>query len=349
MSGERTNRRAVTIADVATMAGVSTATVSRALSGPAQLRAGTLARVTAAVQQMGYHPNVAARTLRAGRTMLALVVVPDIANPFFSDVLRGIEDELSRHGYGLLIGNLGNSRRKEAQMVDVVRAGQVDGVVLLNGRVPRRDGDDLAHGAVPIVAVCEAVPGAGFPQVEVRNREAAQEAVAHLAALGHRRIAYLGGPARNVLERDRQAGFRDGLAACGLPADEAHFLRGDFTFAAGVAAAGLLLRMRPRPTAVFAANDEMAIGLLKTVSRAGLAVPGELSVVGFDGIAFADYVEPTLSTFRQPRRALGQQGAALLVRAMGGERIEPGAARVRLRAEWLPRDSTGPVPEEGTS
>ena len=118
----RTERRAVTIADVVAMAGVSTATVSRALSKPAQLRTGTLARVTAAVQQSGYRPNIAARTLRAGRAMLALVVVPDIANPFFSDVLRGIEDELSRHHYGLLIGNLNNGRAREAQIVDVVRA-----------------------------------------------------------------------------------------------------------------------------------------------------------------------------------------------------------------------------------
>jgi LacI family repressor for deo operon, udp, cdd, tsx, nupC, and nupG len=343
----RTERRAVTIADVAAMAGVSTATVSRALSEPAQLRTGTLARVTAAVQQSGYRPNIAARTLRAGRAMLALVVVPDIANPFFSDVLRGIEDELSRHHYGLLIGNLNNGRAREAQIVDMVRAGQVDGVLLLNGRVPHGGGQSLTQTGVPAVAVCETVEGALFPQVEVCNREAAREAVAHLAALGHRRLAYVTGPAHNVLEQERQAGFHEGLAAAGL--DGACVLPGDFTFAAGAAAATVLLAQEPRPTAVFAANDEMAIGLMKTAWRAGLEVPRDLSVIGFDGIEFADYVQPTLTTFRQPRRELGQRGAALLVRAMLGEVIPACEARLRLPATLLVRDSTGPAPKENTA
>ncbi len=328
------------------MAGVSTATVSRALSGPAQLRAGTLARVTKAVQQTGYRPNIAARTLRAGRAMLALVVVPDIANPFFSDVLRGIEDTLSRQGYGLLIGNLDNGRAKEAKIVDVVRAGQVDGVLLLNGRVPRGGNQSLLQAGVPLVAICEAVAGATFPQVDVHNREAARAAVAHLAALGHRRLAYVGGPPRNVLEQERQAGFREGLKAAGLDPAQACFLPGDFTFTAGTAAATSLLALQPRPTAVFAANDEMAIGLLRTARRAGLDVPGRLSVVGFDGIEFTDYVEPTLTTFRQPRRELGQHGAALLLRAMLGEAIPPNEARLRLPAALLVRDSTGPAPKE---
>lgn len=345
MREARTERRAATIAEVAALAGVSTATVSRALSEPAQLRAGTLARVTKAVQQTGYHPNIAARTLRAGRAMLALVVVPDIANPFFSDVLRGIEDTLSRQGYGLLIGNL-DGRAKEALMINVVRAGQVDGVLLLNGRVPHSGGQSLLETGVPIVAVCEAVAGATFPQVDVRNREAARAAVTHLAALGHRRLGYVGGPLHNVLEQERQAGFREGMAAAGLDPAQACYLPGDFTFAAGVAAATSLLALRPLPTAVFAANDEMAIGLLKAARRAGLDVPGTLSVLGFDGIEFADYVEPTLTTFRQPRRELGQHGGALLLRAMLGEQIPPHEARLRLPATLLVRDSTGPVPKE---
>ena len=337
--------RAVTIAEVAAMAGVSTATVSRALSEPAQLRPGTLARVQAAVRQSGYRPNIAARTLRAGRTMLALVVVPDIANPFFSDVLRGIEDALSDQRYGLLIGNL-DGRAREAQMVDIVRAGQVDGVLLLNGRVPRGGGQRLTEAGVPIVAVCEAVPGARFPQVDVGNRVAARAAVAHLVALRHRRLAYIGGPPGNVLEQERQAGFREGVAEAADQGVEACYLPGDFTFAAGAAAATGLLAMRARPTGVFAANDEMAIGLLKTLRRAGLDVPGTLSVVGFDGIAFADYVEPTLTTFSQPRRALGAQGAGLLLRAMQGEMIPAEQSRIRLPATLLVRDSTGPAPPE---
>ncbi len=340
----KSDRRAVNIADVAKLAGVSTATVSRALSDPSRLRPDTLARVNEAVAKTGYMPNVAARTLRARRSMVVLVVVPDIGNPFFSDVLRGIEDELSKHGYGLLIGNIGTMQEHESQIVGIVQAGQVDGVILLNGHVPRKDGHDLTTHGVPMVAVCEPIPGADFPQVDVRNRESAKLAVAHLAGLGHRNLAYLGGPEHNILECERQAGFRDGLRACGLTVRGTRFFSGDFTMVSGAAAGVRLLAAQPRPTALFAANDEMAIGFIKTVRDAGLRVPEDISVFGFDGIAFADFVEPTLTTFRQPRRELGRIGAGLLMRRIAGEPIAPGEARVRLDAVLLDRSSTAAAP-----
>jgi LacI family repressor for deo operon, udp, cdd, tsx, nupC, and nupG len=339
-----TTKRLLRIAEVAKLAGVSTATVSRALSAPHKLRADTLARVTEAVRRTGYTPNLAARTLRARRTMLVLVVVPDIANPFFSDVLRGIDDGLSQHGYGFLIGNLGNSRAKEPQLADVALSGQVDGVLLLNGRIPQGGRRPLTAGELPMVAVCEAISDAPLPQVEVQNHEAARAAVAHLAALGHRRVAYLAGPPDNVLEHQRRGGFCQGLADAGIPEREARFYPGDFTFRAGVAAAAEFLNLHLRPTALFAANDEMAIGFLKRVRQASLGVPKDVSVVGFDGIEFADFVEPMLTTFRQPRRELGCQGATLLIRAMRGEAIDPKMAHQRLPVPLLERGSTGPAP-----
>src|SRR5258708_5546895 len=183
-------KRPPRIAEVAKLAGVSTATVSRALTAPHMLRADTLARVAEAVRHTGYTPNLAARTLRARRTMLVLVVVPDIANPFFSDVLRGIDEGLSKDGYGFLIGNLGNTRANEPRLADVALSGQVDGVLLLNGRIPTGGPRSLSPTEIPMVAICEAIPGAPIPHVEVQNREAARAAVAHLVSLGHRRIAY---------------------------------------------------------------------------------------------------------------------------------------------------------------
>jgi len=332
------------IAEVAALANVSTATVSRALTAPGKLRPDTLARVTEAVRKTGYTPNPAARSLRARRTMLVLVVVPDIANPFFSDVLRGIDEGLSRHGYGFLIGNLANARAKETQLATVALTGHVDGVLLLNGHIPDGGRRALIAGDIPMVAICEAIPGAAIPQVEVQNREAARQAVEHLVALGHRRIAYLAGPPDNILEHERRGGFNEGLSAAGLSARRASIYPGDFTFAAGVTAATAFLRTKPRPTALFAANDEMAIGFIKTVRMAGLAVPDDVSVVGFDGIEFADFIEPTLTTFRQPRRELGDRGAELLVAAMRGEAIDPAAAHQRLPVSLLARSSTGPVP-----
>jgi LacI family repressor for deo operon, udp, cdd, tsx, nupC, and nupG len=342
MSEDAPTRQAVGIAEVAALAGVSTATVSRALSNPEKLRAATLARVAEAVRRTGYTPNVAARSLRGRRTMVVLVVVPDIANPLFADVLQGIDDELSRHGYGLLIGNLARLRAKEAEMLEIVQAGQVDGVILLNGHVPEDRGRALTDLGIPLVAICEAIPGAAFPQVDVRNREAAQAAVEHLVSLGHRRIAYLAGPEGNILERDRRAGFCAGLAQAGIAETAACFLAGDFSFRAGTDAAAAFLAMPDRPTALFAANDEMAIGFLKAVRDAGLRIPGDISIVGFDGIAFADYVDPVLTTFRQPRHVLGVTGAGLLVKVMNGTPVAPDEARQRLPVELLARASSGP-------
>jgi LacI family repressor for deo operon, udp, cdd, tsx, nupC, and nupG len=341
---QRPDRRTLRIAEVAKLAGVSTATVSRALTDPVKLRPQTLARVEEAIRRTGYTPNLAARNLRARRSMVVLVVVPDIANPFFADVLRGIEETLSSGGYGLLIGNLGPGPEKPRQILDVVQAGQVDGVLLLNGAVPCDADRSLGAMKIPLVAICEAIPGARFPQVEVQNREAARVAVAHLAALGHRRVAYLAGPDGNILEAERYRGFRDGVAAAGIEMTQRY--PGDFTFAAGTAAAGRFLTEQHRPTALFAANDEMAIGFLKNVRSAGVAVPDELSIIGFDGIAFADYVEPTLTTFRQPRRELGGTGARLLLRAMAGQTIGADEAHVRMPVPLLVRASTGPAPRQ---
>jgi LacI family repressor for deo operon, udp, cdd, tsx, nupC, and nupG len=344
-----TTKHPLRIAEVAKLAGVSTATISRALTSPEKLRPHTLARVTEAIRRTGYTPNLAARTLRARRTMLVLVVVPDIANPFFSDVLRGIDEGLSQHGYGLLIGNLGNSRAKEPQLANIALAGQVDGLLLLNGHIPQGGRRMLSPGDIPMAAICEAIPDADIPQVEVQNREAVSAAVTYLAALGHRRIAYLAGPPENILEHERRCGFCEGLAKAGIPDCDALFYPGDFTFRSGVAAAAQFLSDRDRSTALFSANDEMAIGFVKHVRSAGLTVPDDISVVGFDGIEFAEFVEPTLTTFYQPRRELGYYGASLLVSAMRGEASDLAGVRQRLSVPLLKRGSTGPAPQRPSS
>lgn len=345
MDGEVRERRPVRIEDVAALAGVSIATVSRALSMPDKLKPATLARVAEAVRQTGYTPNLAARSLCARRSMMVLVVVPDIGNPFFSGVLRGIDETLSAAGYGLLIGNLAGNLNGEARhILEIVRAGQVDGVLLLNGTIPTHDGRRLTELGVPVVAVCEPIAGTDIPQVEVQNRAAARAAVAHLAALGHRRLAYLASPADNILNLERRGGFCDGLAEAGIAEADTVFWPGDFTFRAGENAATTFLALATPPTALFAANDEMAIGFLSRIRAAGLQIPANVSVVGFDGIDFADDVEPRLTTFRQPRRQLGTAGAGLLVRAMAGEHIPPAEAKLHLPVELQVRASTAPVP-----
>ncbi|MBR0688265.1 LacI family DNA-binding transcriptional regulator [Bradyrhizobium manausense] len=332
---------AAKIADVARLAGVSVATVSRTLARPEVVIEETRTRVLAAVRETGYTPNISARNLRVRKTMVVLVAVPDIANPFFAEVLEGIDDTLSAAGYGLIIANLAGSPEKEARYVDLVCAGQVDGVLLLCGHVMRSPNRDLRDARVPLVAACEYISGESFPQVTIDNIGTASEAVRHLVELGHRSIAYLSGPKSNILEQQRFAGYRQALQGTGIAVDEGLILRGDFTFRTGVDAGRALLGLKPaaRPTALFAANDEMAIGLIKTVHAAGLQVPKDLSVVGFDGIAYSNYCEPTLTTVVQPRRDLGATAAAELIALMTTGRA-PIRKETQLPAKLILRDST---------
>ncbi|MGV7218048.1 LacI family DNA-binding transcriptional regulator [Bradyrhizobium sp. UFLA05-112] len=339
-----TRQKVTKIADVARLAGVSVATVSRTLARPEIVIEETRTRVLAAVRETGYTPNISARNLRARKTMVVLVAVPDIANPFFAEVLQGIDDTLSTAGYGLIIASLAGSPEKEARYVDLVCAGQADGVLLLCGHVMRSPDRDLRDARVPLVAACEYISGESFPQVTIDNVGTASEAVRHLVELGHTNIAYLSGPKSNILEQQRFEGYRQALREAGIAADSGLILPGDFTFRTGVEAGRTMLALESaaRPTALFAANDEMAIGLIKTVQAAGLQVPTDLSVFGFDGIAYADYCEPTLTTVVQPRRDLGAAAAAELIALMTTGRAGP-RKNIQLPATLALRDSTRPL------
>ncbi|HSK39309.1 MAG TPA: LacI family DNA-binding transcriptional regulator [Arenibaculum sp.] len=322
---------------MASAAGVSTATVSRALSEPHRVNAQTRDKVLSAVRELGYTPNAAARNLRARRSMMALCVVPTLANPFFAEVVRGVDAGLSAAGYGMIIGDLDNVPDKGQHLVDLATAGHIDGAVVLSGRIPQKDGRSMLESGIPHVAVCAEIPSPEIPSVLVDERRAVRAVVSHLIALGHKRFAYLSGPAANYNDRERWAGFCEALAASGLPPEAGRRLEGDFSTASGAAAARRLLADRRGETAAVAMSDEMAIGFVKVMHGAGLRVPGDISVTGFDGIVFADYCEPTLSTIRQPRFELGRRGAELLVRLLRGEEVP---ARTVLESELLWRDST---------
>ncbi|MCB8821804.1 LacI family DNA-binding transcriptional regulator [Microvirga rosea] len=332
----------IRIADVARLAGVSTATVSRVLANPDMVRSKTHDLVMDAVRRSGYTPNSVARNLRTRRTMTVLVVVPNLANPVFAQILRGIDDELTQSGYGLVIGNLDNCTEREARYVDLVRSRQVDGILLMTGRLPGDGTRHMGEAGLPIVAMCAAIPDGRIPNVVVQDREASRAAVHHLASLGHKRLGYISGPLGNVIEGERFAGFLEGLADAGLGQQDFVRWEGRFIFAAGVSAAENFLRLKNRPTGIFATCDESAIGFLKTVRANGVRVPEDVSIVGFDGIEFADYTEPTLTTFRQPLHELGRAGGHVLLNMMRGE-MRPEDWNVRLPLTLLARDTTGPV------
>jgi LacI family repressor for deo operon, udp, cdd, tsx, nupC, and nupG len=307
--------------DIARLAGVSVATVSRALTGSPLVTPETRERIEAAVRQTGYAVNPLARGLRRQEARQILVLVPDIANPFFSEVLLGIEEEAAARGISMLVGNTAKDPEREDRHAGQLVTGAADGLILLNGRLPPRlERERSLHDR--IVAVSEAIPGGEVPVIGIDNAAAAAAVVAHLAGLGHRRIGHVAGPETNILTRQRMAGYRAGLRTAGLKQEPWLVRHGDFTIPSGEAAMAALLALPAPPTAVFCSNDEMAIGAIRALRRAGRAVPRDVAVAGFDDIQFAGTYEPPLTTIRQPRRRMGAEAMALLGRRLAGD---PGA------------------------
>ncbi len=338
---EASNHRAVRIRDVAKAAGVSTATVSRALAFPDRLRPETRERVLAEVRRLGYTPNEAARALRAGASRMILVVIPQrYSGAFFAGIINSIDDELSAEGYTMIVGSLDGAEDKARRLVDLVYARQIDGVIVFTGHIPLIDGRSLRDVGVPIVSICCEMDAPGLPTVLVDDEACAIAQTRHLIDLGHRRLLYVSGAEGHYNEIVRYRGFQKAAKASCI---ETARCVGDYTLESGAAAGRFFLSLDRRPTGVVCAADEMAIGFIKTMTGAGVAVPGEVSVVGFDGIEFADYCEPTLTTIRQPRGELGAVGARALLASLRGE--PPATDRpIVLHGELLARDSTGPAP-----
>lgn len=330
-----------TIDEVARLAGVSIATVSRCLHTPDIVAAKTRDRVLGAVRQTGYTLNAAAQSLRQRRSNAVLVVVPDIGNTYFSAFLGGIEAEASAAGLTMLIGDTGRIKAREDAYVRYLLNGRADGALLLAD--PQSDWFDIptrsAQSTAPIVTLSEVGPGGGPVTVSIDNEAAAQAAVTHLIAQGHRRIAHVCGPESNILTAQRLTGYRRALTEAGLTPDPQLEFPGDFGLAGGRAAFDHFQALSGRPTALFFANDEMAMGFLSTAHAAGVRVPRDVSIVGFDDIHFAQSCIPALTTIRQPRAEMGATAMRLLLSILAGE----APASVRLPFEPVIRDSTAPV------
>ena len=329
---------------VAKLAGVSIATVSRALSNPERVNVKTRERVLHIVRQTGYTPNIAARQLRAARSMTVLVVVPSMVTPFFAELFDGVDRMLSDQGYSLLVGNLLDSPEKERRLVDLAFSGGVDGVILLNGQIPETPERSLADSDVPTVAISVPSEDVGMPSVLVCERQAGAEVARHLLAQGHKSFGYVAGPKGNYCEVERWHGFCSSLEAAGISRSEIVRLEGDFGVKSGEQAAFTLCRrpLAERPTAVFAASDMMAIGLIRGLREEGLEVPSDISVVGYDGIIFADYCEPRLTTMKQPKLEMSEAAVELLMQAIKGKPLADADRMRRLKTTLRIGESTAP-------
>jgi LacI family repressor for deo operon, udp, cdd, tsx, nupC, and nupG len=328
----------LTIRDIARLAGVSTATVSRTLMKPAMVAEETREQVLRAVAEAGYTPNLMARSLRRRQSGAILVVVRDIVNPFYPEIFRGVERTARRLGFNVLMGNTDDDPVQERDYLRLVLSRRADGLIALTGRIP--DLDDPAVRGLPIVLASEPVPGHDFPIVRIDNRGAAAAMTRHLIGLGHRRIAHVAGPLDQAIARERLEGWRMALQAAGLPAGDELVAGSDFRVPSGLAAGRALLALPQPPTAIFVANDETAMGVLSAIHAAGLRVPQDISVAGFDDIPFAEAFDPPLTTIRQPRLAMGEQAMMMLHSLIEGR--EPAERSVTLPAELVIRQSTGP-------
>ena len=325
-----------TIRDVAARAGVSVATVSRVLNGKELVREETSAQVLDAARALHYVPNTAARSLSIRRSQTIGIVLPEVHGEFFSEVIRGIDVAARREGYHILVSGSHSDLTEMLDVIDAMR-GRVDGMVIM---APDVDVEKL-RDQVPLVLLNST--DQRHAAITVDNFGGAREMMRHLAGLGHEDIAFVCGPARNADARERLRGYRQALR--GRRKIE---VRGNFTEASGYAAAREILAMEPRPTAIFAANDSMAIGALGALAEAAVAVPGGMTVVGFDDIPIARYVAPPLTTIGVDISELGRRAFAVLLDAF----TRPNAhapRRESIETKLVVRRSCGPPQNRRTT
>lgn len=328
-----------TIYDIAKHVGVSAGTVSRALTRPDKVLPATRKRIEQAAAKLGYVPNSVARTLKTQRSGKILVTVPDIANPFFAQILQGAEDAAQAVGYAVLLGDTQHQAEREERYAQMLRRNEADGLIVLGHRLPptARDIVKQQGSAAPVVNGCEFDPTLGIPSVHIDNAAAARVVMEHLYGLGHERIAVVGGPPDNPLHQQRLEGVRTAAKARGR-LRQLSIVPGDFSLESGHAAAMALLAKPPVPTAIFCFSDQMALGTLAACRDLGVRVPDALSIVGFDDLASSSFLSPPLTTIRQPMREIGARAVNLLLAII--ERVDVPLQQT-LDFDLMVRGSTG--------
>lgn len=333
-------RKMATIRDVAAQAGVSVATVSRVLNGETIVQKETRERVLAAISELHYSPNLLGRNLRQGATKKVLVLLNTISNQFYARVVRGIEECACKEGYSVMIGMTHGDADEEENYLRLLRTKLVDGAVMLT---TERDGTVLEEelSGCAVVQACEPREGFQTPSVSIDNEAAAVEAVRYLVARGHQRIAFFGAAGVYGSSVKREEGYRRALRELGLPIREDWICNEGFSVNAGRRSAAILLeRQEDLPTAVFCISDSSAAGAIRTFVEAGLSVPEELSVMGFDNTQLSEVFLPSITTTKQPQYEIGSRAMELLFSRIRGE---TGQESVILPHEIIERQSVADI------
>lgn len=302
-----------TIEDVARIAGVSPATVSRVLNGNYKVRANTEERVHKAIETLAYVPNFAARNLRRNESMAAMIVAPNFTNPFYSHILAGIGDSAQMLGYSVFICNTAEVDSVKAMIDNTIKNHRADGIILLANAYDA-DWIEGYSKEIPIVQCCEYAEGLPLPHIAIDNYQAAYEAVEYLLNLGHRRIAHISSSNSHISTKLRREGYCDALRAAGLEPREEYIVQAgpDYSYHSGYALANKLFSLQERPSAVFCISDILALSVIAAASDRGLSVPGNVSVLGFDDVDYTTMFHPYLSTVTQPCYEMGRKSMQLL-------------------------------------
>ena len=327
-----------TIREVAESAGVSYATVSHVINNTRLVSPETRERVLAAMDALNYRPNALARSLRQGKTNTLGLVLPDSANPFFAEISRSIEDEAFKKGYSVFLCNTELDTQRELFYVDVLSKKQVDGIVFVAAGDQADSLEFLVGRNMPVVMIDREVPSVEVDAVLTDNQLGGYLATRHLLELGHQRIACISGPSSITPSAERMIGYRKALEEADLPYDEKLILRGDYHAQSGMEITHSILKMNPRPTAIFALNDLMALGALRAAAEDGCTVPGDLAVVGYDDLEIARFTNPPLTTIAQPKKEIGVKAIELLVDRISRKDRSP--TRLVLPPELIVRRST---------
>jgi len=334
---------AITIKDVAKQAGVSHSTVSRALHGSPLISDETIERIRQIALEMGYFPSAAARSLKTNRSRALGVIVSNIDDPFLSEILQGIEEVAQGHGYSMLMAASQRDSDREQTIVQDMRKRQVDGLIICSASFSAKQRRNLLEYGIPIVVVNNQAAEEYRYSIYHDDVDGSRQVTRHLIELGHKRIAYLGNSLSGRTTLDRLTGFRQEMESAGLD------IPNEYVFEVpgsgpedGFNALNHFLDLPDRPTALFCFNDMLAIGVLKGLHSAGIRVPGDFSVVGFDNIVFSAYTNPALTTLDQPKRYIGAEAARLILGLLDpatGEET-PDHKIQKLKGRLLVRQST---------
>ncbi|MFD2612881.1 catabolite control protein A [Paenibacillus gansuensis] len=332
----------VTIYDVAREAGVSMATVSRVVNNNPNVKPQTRKKVFEAIERLGYRPNAVARGLASKKTTTVGVVIPDISNQIFAEVARGIEDIANMYHYNIILCNADKRKEKEIRVINTLLEKQVDGLLFMGGTVTEEHVQAFRTASVPIVLCATTDEQEAIPSVDINHEDAAYDAVTNLIQNGHKRIAMISGPLQDQSNGyARYQGYVRALEEAGISLNEDYVRIGNYRYESGVDMMKYFLELSERPTAVFGATDEMAIGAIHAIQDAGLKVPEDLSVISVDNIRMASMVRPQLTTVAQPMYDIGAVSMRLLTKLMKKEPVDN--ARVILPHEIIKRESVAQV------